>query len=164
VNPSHSKISRQIESNFVFRKELEEVCFKFQIPCKNHQNKRVQCASLSLDDIVEFRKRYLNIPDRYTQDQFISKCLKIRLPERRRPRVLTADANKPRNFNVDYTLETIDGVKLGVCKPMFIEALGIKRKRLTAISQQLYEMFQNDPEFQEKPVNYLIFYPIVHSI
>lgn len=139
-----------------FRKESEKNnSAVIKIPCKGHNNKRVQCIKLTEEDLKNFNCQLQARQDRYSQDHFLSSFVKVHQPQRRRPRNCEFQ-NKERNFHVDYFIEKVtSGERVGVCKQLFLAASRITRKRLSNVLQNTYERIVKDSQVDEKPVNSL---------
>lgn len=99
-----------------------------------HNNNRFQCATLTIDDIVEFRERLYQTTEKSDQNTFLMNFITTLSPKRR-----TGRAEVARVMQVYYKLQRKWGESVPVCREMFFTTTGLGQTRVANIVKKVYK-------------------------
>lgn len=97
-----------------------------------------------MNDVRHFHSLFYSYKTKKEQDYFIKRHCTSGTPARKRPREDTV-SNKPKAVSIVYTVRSIEGVKVPVCRQAFLGILGVKKDRVIRIMK----CFQNTGKLPE---------------
>lgn len=111
-------------------------------PCK-HDNDKFACFKFRPRDLKIFHSNFYKSPDKLRQDSIVATLVKTSEVKRRRARPVAMNKKqKPggdHEYNVSYSLPTLEFGKIPVCKKFFLSIVsGIGRTRLKNIVHKVH--------------------------
>lgn len=101
-------------------------------PRCNHDKKQTfMCNGLKMADLMKIHKDFYEKKDKISQDIFILKWCESRAPKRHRNITPTT-----KSISIEYSLPTVDGKTLRVCREAFCGILGLKKDRIQGIMKR----------------------------